>query len=338
MLKKITILLTIILIVISIKTSLFACSRILWKTQPATVSARTMDLYISDEPAMVVYPGGIEKDGKAGDNSLKWKSTYGSVVITGFHNGGTDDGINEKGFAAHLLYLHGTEYEKRDNRPGVGNSMVVQYFLDNFSTVEEAVKSLDKFQVISAKIKDREWPVHFAIEDVTGDSAIIEYIKGKIVVHHGPEYKVMTNEPAYDLQLENLKKYKLFGGNLPMPGDIDSISRFVRASSYLKTLPEPKNEIDAAAYILGVIRTTAAAFGAKDTSGNEGGDAWPTRWITVMDMTNLVYYFSATTGPNIFWVELKNLNLAEGAPVLTLDPHNLKLNGEVSKDFYHFSE
>jgi hypothetical protein len=33
----------------------------------------------------------------------------------------------------------------------------------------------------------------------------------------------------------------LFGGTLPIPGDIDSASRFARAASFLKTLPEPKD-------------------------------------------------------------------------------------------------
>jgi choloylglycine hydrolase len=281
---------------------------------------------------MVIYPRGTARDGNAGNNSLKWRSKYGSAVLTAF-NMAADDGINEKGLAAHLLYLDKTEYEKRDGRPGVANIMWLQYFLDNFATVNEVIKSLNTFQLVSVKAKNREWPLHLAIEDVTGDSAIIEYINGKMVVHHGPEYKVMTNEPAYDIQLENLKKYRLFGGTLPMPGDIEPLSRFVRASSYLKTLPAPKDAIEAAAYILGVIRTTAVPYGAQDTSGAESEDTWPTLWITVTDMTNGVYYFSSTKSPNIFWVELKNLDFSEKAQVLTLNPNDVTLAGEVSGKF-----
>jgi penicillin V acylase-like amidase (Ntn superfamily) len=36
--------------------------------------------------------------------------------------------------------------------------------------------------------------------DPSGDSAILEYLGGKLVTHHGPEYKVMTNSPPYDQQ------------------------------------------------------------------------------------------------------------------------------------------
>ena len=43
--------------------------------------------------------------------------------------------------------------------------------------------------------------VHLAMEDASGDSAIVEYIGGKPVVHHGRQYTSMTNDPTYDEQL-----------------------------------------------------------------------------------------------------------------------------------------
>ena len=317
-----------------------ACTRILWKPNIAVLSARTMDLYESDTPSIEVYPRGIERDGNAGDNSLKWKSKYGSVVIAANDYPkklkATTDGTNEKGLTVHLLTLDEAEYEQRDSRPGLVDTLWLQYFLDNFSTVDEAVASLDKFQVISVKVLGMDWLLHVAIEDATGDSAIIEYVKGKMVVYHGPQYQILTNEPSYDIQLENLKKYKFFGGTLSMPGDIDPISRFVRASSYLKTLPQPKNDIEAIAYILGVLRTTCVPYGAISTFGSNNLDSWSTRWITVTDLTKGIYYFSSTSSPNTLWVELKNLNLKEGAPIMMLDPQDITLSGEVSKAFHPY--
>ena len=35
--------------------------------------------------------------------------------------------------------------------------------------------------------------VHVALEDASGDSAILEYLGGKLVVHQGREFRVMTN-------------------------------------------------------------------------------------------------------------------------------------------------
>jgi len=292
-----------------------------------------MDLYMSDEPTLVVYPRGIVRSGETTENPLKWKAKYGSVVTTVFHTNGVSDGMNEKGLAAHLLYLHVAEYEKRDvTRPGVTYALWAQYVLDNFDTVDEAVKQLSKYQVVSTKVKGKEWPLHLTIEDNSGDSAIIEFINGKMLVHHGKEFTVMTNEPAYSIQLENLKKYKLFGGNLPMPGDVDSLSRFVRGASYLKTLPKPNDYLDAIAGTLSVIRTTMVPFGAIDTSVGESADTWVTRWVTLADLTNKLYYFNSTSQPNIIWVDFKNINFNEGKPILKLDPSDVSLSGEISKN------
>jgi len=32
-------------------------------------------------------------------------------------------------------------------------------------------------------------------------SAIFEYVHGKLAIHHGKEYHVMTNSPIYDKQI-----------------------------------------------------------------------------------------------------------------------------------------
>jgi penicillin V acylase-like amidase (Ntn superfamily) len=257
--------------------SALGCSRIFWNTNSqAKVVGRTMDLYMSDQPKLVIFPRGVSRQGQAGENSLSWKSKYGSVATTAL-NSATSDGMNEKGLAVHLLYLHGAEYEQRDKRPGVSNALWGQYFLDNCSSVAEALSRLNDFQIVSVEVTGRQWPVHLAIEDSSGDSAILEYSKGKLVVHHGPQYSVMTNEPLYSDQLENLKKYKLFGGGLRLPGDTDPMSRFVRATSFLKTLPEPKNYVEAVAGVLSVTRTVMTPFGAEDTSGGDLEDAWPTQ-------------------------------------------------------------
>lgn len=330
--KKST-LMTLTLLATSIPQWVSACSVVFWNNNAqAKVVARSTDLYMSDEPMLVVLPRGLDKDGKAGLNSARWKSKYGSVVVTAFHTETASDGMNEQGLTGHMLYLDGTEYEKRDPaRIAINNGMWLQYALDNYKTVSEAVEGLKKLQVTSSKIGEREWPLHLALEDSSGDSAIFEFIKGKLVIHQGSQYTVMTNEPAFDIQLENLKKYKLFGGTLSMPGDIDPLSRFVRLASYIKTLPEPKTYIEAVAGVFSVMRTAMVPFGAEDTSQGISADTWPTRWVSLQDLSNKVYYFSSTLAPNVIWLDFKNLNFTETSARFQLDPTNIALTGEVSK-------
>lgn len=319
---------------LQLSSTLYACTTVFLNNKgPVKAVARTMDLFTSDMPTIILNPRGIARSGQAGDNSLNWKSKYGSVSVTAFHSYAVSDGLNEQGLAAHLLYLAVTKYpETKANQKKISNVMWAQYVLDNFKTVAEALEGIKNLQITATKVHDREWPIHLALEDTSGDSAIVEFIAGKMVVYHGSEYQVMTNEPAYNIQLDNLKRYQGFGGKLPLPGDPDPLSRFVRVATFIKTLPAPANNIEAIAGVLSVIRTAMVPFGAVDTSGNDVEDAWATRWVSVADVTNKIFYFNSTSAPNIVWIDLNKVNLSQGAPTLSIDPTNIKLVGDISKE------
>jgi penicillin V acylase-like amidase (Ntn superfamily) len=306
-----------------------ACSRIFWNTNNQAVAvARTMDLFLDDKPRLVFLPRAIARRGVADGNAARWTSKYASIAAVGLDISPTD-GMNEAGLAAHLLYLHGSAYEPADQRPEISNLIWAQYALDNFASVAEALEGMKQVRAVPKVGAGHEWPLHLALEDASGDSAIIEYVSGKMVVHHGKEFTVMTNEPAMDEQLANLKRYKLFGGDRSMPGDIDPMSRFVRASSYLKTLPAPASEQEAIGYLAGLSRTIAVPFGAMDTSGSNATDAWPTRWGTVADLTHKRFYFLSVHSPNVFWVDMAKFDPASSS-ILAADAHNAELSGDIS--------
>lgn len=311
----------------------YSCTTVFWNDNPqAKVVARTVDLFTPDLPKIIIYPRGIARNGEAGKNSLKWVSKYGNVVVSEFNTDAASDGINEYGLSAHLLYLTGSAYEQRNDKlPALSNALWAQYLLDNFKTVKEAVQAVDNFQIVETLVYNQKWPLHLSLQDASGDAAVIEFIKGKKIIYHGSQYTTMTNEPAYSIQLNNLKNYQSFGGTLALPGDTDPLSRFVRVATYLKTLPTPKNIKEAVAGVLSVIRTAMVPFGAVDTSGNKTEDAWPTRWVSVADLTNLTYYFNSTTTPNIIWLNLNQLDFSEGKPILSLDPNDIHLVGDVKR-------
>ncbi|BBL74136.1 linear amide C-N hydrolase [Methylomagnum ishizawai] len=308
-----------------------ACSRILLNTDHGHVVGRTMDLYIPDHPKLVAYPRGIARDGAVTDgNGVRWVSKYGSVVVNSLGIA-TSDGMNEKGFVANLLYLHDSQYETRDTRPGVANAMVLQYLLDVSATVAEALAELDKVQIVSVKAAGREWPLHISISDATGDSAVIEFVNGAKVVHRGKDSSVMTNEPPLDWQLNNLKKYRYFGGTEPLPGDIDPASRFVRASAFLKTIPAPKDIREALAEVYSIVKTVSVPLGAENTSaGVHSEDTWPTLWTTLADAGDRLYFFQASGSPNMFWIDLGKINFAKGMPIKQVSGEEISLVGEVS--------
>ncbi len=315
----------------SYQMPLMACTRLFWNDQPfAKVAVRTMDLYVDEAPSLMVLPRGLVKDGDVAKNPIEWTSKYGSVVITAFAVG-VSDGMNEMGLAGHLLYLHDTQYPVQEGYPGLANVRWLEYMLDNFSSVQEVVDHMKDFRLVSIKVIDKEWPLHLVVEDASGDSAILEYVDGKLVVYHSKEYRVVTNEPTYDVQLSLLKNYRYFGGNLPLPGDIDSISRFVRVSAFLKTLTQPKNDAESIAYALGVIRTAQVPFGAVSTAEVKTEDAWPTRWISAADVTNKIYYFHSVTSPNVAWLDLNTLKFDKNSPITRLNIHNQAFMGDITE-------
>jgi penicillin V acylase-like amidase (Ntn superfamily) len=317
----------------------YACTRVLWNDNKlAVVSGRTMDWPESTEPKLMVFPAGIERNGaKVGaeivvkENPAEWTSKYGSLVTT-IYGIGTIDGINERGLGVHLLYLNATDFGARDaTKPGVQAALWGQYALDNAATVAEALALLDKVQVVMAEARGHKANVHLAMEDASGDSAIIEYIGGKPVVHHGRDYRIMTNDPTYDEQLALLKELDFSNpsSEMPLPGNVNARDRFQRAAYYSALLPEPKDARSAAAGILAIMRNVSVPFGAP----YKGFGIYNTEYRTAMDLTDRRYFFELTTSPNVIWADLSTFDLSPGASVLTLDPDNIDLSGNVSGKF-----
>lgn len=316
-----------------------ACSRVLWNDNKlAVLAARTMDWPESTEPVITVLPRGMRRDGgRTGpvvtvtENPAEWTSKYASMVTT-MYGLGSVDGFNEHGLAGHLLYLNATDFGPRDARkPGLQAGLWLQFVLDNAADVKEALALLETVQVVPTEARGREANVHLAIEDASGDSAIIEYIGGQPVVHHGREHRIMTNDPPYKEQLALLKQHDFSkpSSDTPLPGNVKATDRFQRAAYYSALLPEPKTERDAIAGILAIARNVSVPFGAP----YKGFGIYNTEYRTAINLTSRRYFFELTTSPNVLWADLLNFKLEPGSPVMILDPDNIELSGNVTGRF-----
>ncbi|MBP6473393.1 MAG: linear amide C-N hydrolase [Chloroflexi bacterium] len=316
------------------------CTRVLWNTNKlAVVTGRTMDWPTTTEPVITVLPRGMQRNGShlgaqlvVAENPASWTSIYGSVVVT-IYGVGSADGMNQKGFAIHMLYLNATDFGLRDkSKQGVQAGLWGQYLLDNAATVVEALELMQHIQPVMVSVHGFQSTVHLAIEDATGDSAILEYVDGRLVVHHGRHYHIMTNDPAYDLQLANRARFDFTNATrqTPLPGNVDPGHRFVRADYFLQMLPEPKTKREAIASILAIARNVSVPFGAPN---NELGTLYNTEYRTTLDLTNRRYFFELTTSPNVLWMDLAKFNFEVGASVMILDPDDINLSGDVSERF-----
>lgn len=319
--------------------SAHACTRILWNdNELAVVVGRTMDWPESTEPVLTVLPRGMERNGgRTGDtvtvkeNPARWTSKYASMVTT-VYGIGSADGFNERGLAGHLLYLSATDYGPRDaDKPGLQAGLWLQFVLDNAATVNEALELLDTVQVVATQARGHQATLHLAMEDASGDSAIVEYIDGKPVIHHGREYRIMTNDPSYNQQLALLEKrdFSEPSSDLPLPGNVKATDRFQRAAYYRAMLPEPANEREAIAAILAIARNVSVPFGApyKDFG------IYNTEYRTAINLTDRRYFFELTTSPNVIWADLLEFERSPGSPVMLLNPDDIDLSGNVTGKF-----
>jgi len=296
-----------------------ACTRaVYFGKESQTVTGRSMDWVEDMQTNLWIFPRGMKRDGGLGKGSLEWTSKYGSVVAS-VYEGGSADGMNEKGLVANLLYLAESEYAATDDkRPGVCITAWAQYLLDNFATVQEAVAEVkkDTFRVVPVLAPNgAKGTVHLAISDSTGDSAIFEYVKGKLVIHHSKEYQVMTNSPTYDKQLAINEYWKDFDGAVMLPGTVRAADRFARASYYINACQQSADAREAVAAVLSVMRNVSVPRGIlKKGAPNVSS----TIWLTVADQKNRVYYYQDTNSPGAVWVKLDKIDFKDGTGVRKL--------------------
>jgi penicillin V acylase-like amidase (Ntn superfamily) len=253
-------------------------------------------------------------------------------LITTVYGIGTVDGLNERGLGVHALYLKSTEVGTRNAElPGLHTGLWAQYLLDQAGSVTEALALMDGIQLVMVSAHGHDATLHLAIEDADGDSAIVELAAGQVVVHHGREFTLMTNDPTYDEQLKLLaaQDFSHPSCDLPLPGNVNAIDRFQRAAYYSALLPKPVSERQAVAGVMAIMRNVSVPFGAPyDDFG-----IYNTEYRTVIDLTHRRDFFELATTPNVVWAELDRFDLTAGEPVRILDPDDIGLSGDVSDRF-----
>ncbi|EHO12381.1 linear amide C-N hydrolase [Myroides odoratimimus] len=300
-----------------------ACTRVVYKGPNNTViTARSMDWKEEIMPNIWVFPRGMERNGEVGQASIKWKSKYGSVITSAFDIA-TTDGMNEKGLVANILWLVESQYPEYNpdgKDKGISLAAWAQYVLDNYASVDEAVKDLQKnpIIVVTANTPGRTSlaTVHLTISDAQGDNAIFEFIDGKLKIYHDPSYTVVTNSPTYDKQLAIRDYWNYLPGNKVLPGTGRSEDRFARASYYATAVEQSADERVSVGAVFSIVRNVSVPYGVHiDGEPNLSS----TKWRTVSDQKNLVYYYEDPIALTPMWLDLKTIDFSEKAGVRKLD-------------------
>lgn len=282
---------------------------------------------------IVVNPAHIQRQSfpfKNNTSSIHWISKYGSITVDlanrnkQVNTKSIVSGINQYGLSASILWLDEAKYPKAPKHPVIGTSDWVQYFLDNAKTVAEAITLAHKIAVQSTNYQGNIVLVHLIIHDVTGHSAVMEYIDGHLKIYEGNDLPIplLTNDP-YKESLLSLKKYKNFGGSLPLPGGHYSPMRFVLGAYFLKTLPTITSNQQAVAY----------TFDALGYLSQPPGSSWLTGWSIVYDLSNKMVYYRDVDNQQIRWISLNDFDFSTGNSLKALLLNDF-LSGNVKKYFH----
>lgn len=319
-------------------SSSYACTKITHDFgQQGVYTARTFDFCFDIPYDIAVYPRGLQDNGEVSSGKqLAWTSKFASAMVRERSTSviANLDGMNEKGLGVHILFLKGSEYEKRDlSKPGIGVYKWAKYVLDNYSSVTEVVNSLDKYQIVNTSVALAQYkveiPLHFVVEDAKGNNAIIELVDGKLKVYQGKDKNILTNEPNYDKQLINLAAVKkssqfnivnLPGGSLPE-------NRFVRAYYYDSKLPSKLSQDDNPMQLIyGALSPEITPFYAnyaqscKMPNKNADDASWPTQWITIFDHSKKIFKLIDMKTGKRFTVDFAKFNLDPGQTIHTIEP------------------
>ncbi|MBN1458974.1 MAG: linear amide C-N hydrolase [Armatimonadetes bacterium] len=210
-----------------------ACSVFLLSDGGTSACGRNLDWDRPLPGAVIVNVRGVEKavlpwkgswPGTTECEPKTWVSRYGSVTLTCYGRDFIESGMNEAGLIVAEASL-GASYPPDDGRPGVSCAQWMQYQLDSFATVDEALQHLDDLR------PDGEgW--HCLMADEAGSCAIIEHDEGKPVVYTGYDapFCAITNT-EYASALAHVTMDAAFGGDVDIAAGGDSYGRFVRIAA-----------------------------------------------------------------------------------------------------------
>ena len=225
-------------------------------------------------------------------SSFAWISRYGSVTFNTFGRDLPDGGMNEEGLFIWEMN-DDTQYPKNKDLPKLNQMNWMQYILDNCRTTDEAIKTASEFEIDG-------WGWHYFVGDAQGNTAAIEFIKGKVVVHKGKEMPVpgLFNEP-YAREMDILRYYKGFGGDYEPDLNDSKVPRFVKTAVMTRDYNPDENIVD---------------YGLKMLDQLMVDDV--PEWSVLFDVRSRTVYFKTRINPEIKKLSMAQVDFSNNSPTL----------------------
>ena len=239
------------------------------------------------------------------------------------------DAANEKGLAAAGLNFVGNAYygNEKSGKCNVAQCEFIPWLLCRCASVDEAKKLLSNVNITNTPFNESlpAAQLHWIIADKSG-CIVVESVKDGLKVYENP-VGVLTNNPPFDMQLQNLNNYMSLSaadpkntfapdinlstysrgmGALGLPGDLSSQSRFVRAAFVKANSLSEDGEEKSVSQFFHILNSVSQPRGCCKL---ESGKYEITLYTSCCNTDKGIYYYTTYDNHQISAVDMHRENL-----------------------------
>ncbi len=243
------------------------------------------------------------------------------------------DGVNEYGLAMAGLNFPDNAYyaSMKEGKDNVTPFEFIPWVLGQCKTLAEAKAIIERINLVDIAFSDKLplSPLHWMISDAAG-SVVFEQRRDGVHIHDN-SVGVMANNPPFEYQLENLAKYRHLRidnknvvrednpdytaysqglGGVGLPGDVSSMSRFVRGVFHLENVICGDDELSSVGQFFHLLSSVEMVRGACKTDDG----TWDiTGYSACINCDKRLYYYTTYDNRQITCVDMYKTDLEASA-------------------------
>ncbi len=238
------------------------------------------------------------------------------------------DATNEKGLSmAGLNFPEAVYPDYKEEKDNITPFEFIPWILSQASTVKEARILLENINLVNINFSAQLplSPLHWMISD-KNESIVVECTSDGLHVYDNP-VEVMTNSPSFDKQLFNLNNYRHLSNKTPestfsknveleaysrgmggmgMPGDLSSMSRFVKVAFTHENVRKKDNEYENVNQFFHILESVYQQKGCCQVAPEKYEY---TIYSSCMNTTRGIYYYKTYNNTSINCVKMHNYDL-----------------------------
>ncbi|AHI56581.1 choloylglycine hydrolase [Listeria ivanovii] len=239
------------------------------------------------------------------------------------------DATNEKGLSmAGLNFSGNADYKEMvEGKDNVTPFEFIPWILGQCATVKEARVLLEKINLVNISFSDNLplASLHWLMADQT-ESIVIESVKDGLHIYDNP-VGVLTNNPPFNYQLFNLNNYRVLSSKTPenhfskkleldpysrgmggmgLPGDLSSMSRFVKVAFTKLNSISGNSESESISQFFHILGSVEQQKGLCDVGGEKYEH---TIYSSCCNMDKGIYYYKTYDNSQITGIDMHRENL-----------------------------